>query len=159
MKWCFSPLSSAFQAFHSAPQWSTLIAENKVTYLFLIGPDWAERHVYCCWLVFQSILPLPSRFLAVCVGKEPSSELYQPLSWMRRSWAAMTGCQQGVKLWPRFLHESLSWRREKILLVHLAEDWFTYSNKYSDRGRERLRQIEEEEKLLWVKVIHGQGMH
>lgn len=44
----------------------------------------------------------------------------------------MTGCQRGVKLWPRFLHESLSWRKEKILLVHLAED------RFSDTGREKL---------------------
>lgn len=127
----------------------TLQAENKVTYLFLIGPDWAERRVYCCWLVSQSILPSPSSFLAACVGKELHSELCRALSWMRRSWAAMTGCQRGVKLRPRFLHEPLSWRREKILLIHLAE-LLTVINtaREEDAARDQLGPEQE-------KKLHG----
>lgn len=84
--------------------------KNKVTYLLLIDPDWAERRVF-----FASVHP-PSagRYLAAFSGGR-SWDLRGGLSWMRSSWPPTTGCRWGVKLWPRFLQESLSCSREKIL--------------------------------------------
>lgn len=60
-----------------------------------------------------------------------SSELNE-----RQPGRAKTRCRRGVKPWPRFLHDSLCWRREKILLIHLAEgrDADCYESR---RGGER----------------------
>lgn len=114
--------------------------EHKVTYLFLIGPDWAERHVCSRWLVFSlSDLHLAKQiFGSACSEKSLARISCEP----RAEWEGagqMTWCQQGVKLWPRFLHKSLSWRTEKILLIQITAGRLTVTNTERERaGREKV---------------------
>lgn len=119
----FPPLSR----FHTNPD-GTLLGTTRWQICSWLAQTAQGRHARSRWLVFQSISLLPSRFLAPGAGKVPSWDLQQPLSWMWRSRAAMTGCRRGVKLWPRFLHKSLSLRTEKILLFRSDEGraacWF-----------------------------------
>lgn len=109
--------------------------EHKVTYLFLIGPDWAERHVCSRWLVFSlSDLHLAKQiFGSACSEKSLARISCEP----RAEWEGagqMTWCQQGVKLWPRFLHKSLSWRTEKILLIQITAGRLTVTNTERERA-------------------------
>lgn len=126
--------------------------EHKVTYLFLIGPDWAERHVCSRWLVFSlSDLHLAKQiFGSACSEKSLARISCEP----RAEWEGagqMTWCQQGVKLWPRFLHKSLSWRTEKILLIQITAGRLTVTN--TEREREPA-----EKKSLWVLLfVHATG--
>lgn len=75
-----------------------------------------------CFFCGASFLS-PGRFLAASAGGKRRARVSSSPRAERAGAGQQWRWRRGVELWPRFLLRSLSWRTEKILLIHLAESF------------------------------------